>query len=185
MRCREFQDKHLSFVDDTLPAVEMEAMRDHMERCAPCARRDTAIRRSLMLARSLPRVECSGDFGMRLEARIRALGPVNRSAPLATPRGFSAAGFSVLAAGVIGVAALAGFLMVERPAEPVRMAPVVASLPEPEPAPMEPAVVTPVYVASFISGMPVWPAVMAAGSASVRAANVELRQASLRDDERP
>ena len=183
MRCREFQDKHVSFVDDTLPAVEMAAMRAHLEDCPSCARRDAAVRRGLMLARSLPRVECSRDFAQRLEARLRELGPVDRRAPLAAPRGFSVAGFSVLAAGVIGVAALAGFAMLQAPAEPLRMPPVVASAPEPLTDAVAPAVVTPAYVASFISGMPVWPAVMAAGNASAHMARVELRQASLSSDD--
>lgn len=92
----------------------------------------------------------------------------------------------MLAAGVFGLAALAGFAMLRTPVTPtVRMAPVVASTPEPMPQPVlayepvAPAVVTPVYVASFISGMPVLPAVTAAGNASARMANVQLQQASL------
>jgi anti-sigma factor RsiW len=189
MRCRDFQQKHLAFVDDTLSAVDTEAMRGHLESCARCARRDAAVRRGLMLARSLPRVECSADFSTRLEARLRDLGPVNRHAPtpLFASRSFSIAGFSALAAGVFGAAALAGFVMLRTPETPtVRLAPVVASIPEPaaQPVlayePVAPAVVTPVYVASFISGMPVLPAVTAAGNASAHMATVELQQASLR-----
>jgi hypothetical protein len=57
----------------------------------------------------------------------------------------------------------------------LRLPPVVASLPEPEPMPAP--VATPVYVASFMTGMPVWPAVMHAGEASLHMANVEFRQA--------
>ena len=194
MRCRDFQQKHLAFVDDTLSALDTEAMRGHLEACARCATRDAAVRRGLMLARSLPRVECSADFSTRLEARLRDLGPVNRHAPapLFASRSFSMAGFSMLAAGILGAAALAGFVMLRTPVEPLRLAPVVASLPEPTRAPdvatqpllayepVAPAVVTPVYVASFISGMPVLPAVTAAGNASARMATVELQQASLR-----
>lgn len=188
MRCRDFQQNHLAFVDDTLSAVDTTAMRDHLEACSRCARRDAAVRRGLMLARSLPRVQCSADFSSRLEARLREMGPVNRHAatPLFASRSFSMAGFSMLAAGVVGVAALAGFVMLRTPTTPtVRMAPVVASTPEPLPQPVlayepvAPAVVTPVYVASFISGMPVLPAVTAAGNASARMANVQLQQASL------
>jgi hypothetical protein len=189
MRCRDFQQKHLAFVDDTLSAVDTEAKRGHLEGWARCARRDAAVRRGLMLARSLPRVECSADFSTRLEARLRDLGPVNRHAPtpLFASRSFSIAGFSALAAGVFGAAALAGFVMLRTPETPtVRLAPVVASIPEPaaQPVlayePVAPAVVTPVYVASFISGMPVLPAVTAAGNASAHMATVELQQASLR-----
>jgi anti-sigma factor RsiW len=189
MRCRDFQQKHLAFVDDTLSALDTEAMRGHLEACPRCARRDAAVRRGLMLARSLPRVECSDDFSARLEARLRELGPVNRHAPappLFASRSFSVAGFSMLAAGIFGVAALAGFVMLRTPETPtVRLAPVVASTPEPlaQPVlayePVAPAVVTPVYVASFISGMPVLPAVTAAGNASAHMATVQLQQASL------
>ncbi len=188
MRCRDFQQKHLAFVDDTLSAVDTTAMREHLEGCARCARRDAAVRRGLMLARSLPRVQCSADFSTRLEARLRELGPVNRRAatPSFVPRSFSIAGFSMLAAGVFGVAALAGFVMLRTPAIPiVRMAPVVASTPEPLPAPalayeaVAPAVVTPVYVASFISGMPVLPAITAASTASGRMTTAGVQQASL------
>lgn len=190
MRCRDFQQKHLAYVDDTLSAFDTEAMRGHLEVCARCARRDAAVRRGLMLARSLPRVECSADFSSRLEARLRELGPVNRHAPapLVAPRSFSMAGFSMLAAGIFGVAALAGFVMLRAPEPPlVRLAPVVASIPEPAAQPVlafepaAPAVVTPVYVASFISGMPVLPAVTAAGNASAHMATVQLQQASLGD----
>ena len=59
--------------------------------------------------------------------------------------------------------------------EELRLPPVVASIPEPEP-PTAP-VANPVYVASFMTGMPVWPAVMHAGEASLHMANVEFRQA--------
>jgi hypothetical protein len=64
-----------------------------------------------------------------------------------------------------------------RGGEELRLPPVVASVPEPEPAPAP--VASPVYVASFMTGMPVWPAVINAGEASLHMANVELRQASL------
>jgi hypothetical protein len=65
------------------------------------------------------------------------------------------------------------------PAEVV-MAPVMATLPEPEPA-----VLTPLYVASFIGGMPVWPAVMSARNTSLSLVNAELRQAVLRYPDSP
>jgi hypothetical protein len=47
----------------------------------------------------------------------------------------------------------------------------------PEPEPASAPVASPVYVASFMSGMPVWRAVMHAGEASLHMANVEFRQA--------
>jgi hypothetical protein len=57
----------------------------------------------------------------------------------------------------------------------LRLPPVVATLPEPEPGPA--SVASPVYVASFMTGMPVWPAVMHASQASLHMADVEFRQA--------
>lgn len=188
MRCREFQEKHVAFVDDMLSAAETAEMRAHLEGCPACAHRDCAIRRGLLVARNLPRVECSADFGRRLEARLREIGPVNRELPHRASRTFSVAGFSVLAAGIASVAALAAFAMLGTPgaAPVVRVAPVVASVPEPEQDPLVimPAVVTPVYVASSINGMPVWPAVQAATNASLQMANVQLEQASLSSGDR-
>ncbi|MDQ3950015.1 MAG: zf-HC2 domain-containing protein [Gemmatimonadota bacterium] len=179
MDCREFGKKHLAFVDDTLSAVDTAAMRRHLHVCSRCARHDTRIRRGLLLARNLPMIQPSADFMERLNARLRELGPIDRYA-VATPsyRGFSAAAFSAIAASIMAVALLAGALLRNnsRDAE-LRLPPVVASVPEPEPA--SAPVASPVYVASFMTGMPVWPAVMHAGEASLHMANVEFRQASV------
>jgi anti-sigma factor RsiW len=177
MDCREFGKKHLAFVDDTLSAVDTAAMRCHLHVCSRCARQDTRIRRGLLLARNLPMVQPSADFMERLNARLRELGPVDRYAVAApTYRAFSAATFSVIAASIMAVAVLAGALLrgESRDAE-LRLPPVVASVPEPEPTPAP--VASPVYVASFMTGMPVWPAVMHAGEASLHMATVEFRQA--------
>lgn len=177
MDCREFGKKHLAFVDDTLSAVDTAAMRRHLHVCARCARHDTRIRRGLLLARNLPIVQPSAEFMERLNARLREVGPIDRYA-VATPfyRGVSAGAFSVIAASIMAVTVLAGALLRgdSRDTE-LRLPPVVASLPEPEPMPAP--VATPVYVASFMTGMPVWPAVMHAGEASLHMANVEFRQA--------
>ena len=186
MDCREFGKKHLAFVDDTLSAVDTAAMRRHLHVCAPCARLDTRIRRGLLLARNLPVIQPSADFMERLNVRLREVGPIDRFS--ATPsyrlsyrvayRGFSVGMFSAIAAGIMAVTLLASALLGgDTRDEDLRLPPVVASVPEPEP--QEAPVASPVYVASFMSGMPVWPAVMHAGEASLHMANVELRQASL------
>jgi hypothetical protein len=182
MDCREFGKKHLAFVDDTLSAVDTAAMRRHLQVCACCARHDTRIRRGLLLARNLPVVQPSADFMERLNARLRELGPVDRYAAARTRSYgiFSFGAFAAVAASVVTVALLAGAMLrggSGDDAAELRLPPVVASVPEFEPAP-EP-VASPVYVASFVSGMPVWPAVMHAGEASRHMANVEFRQASL------
>ena len=177
MDCREFRKKHLAFVDDTLSAVDTAAMRRHAHDCPHCARQDTRIRRGLLLARNLPVVQPSPDFMERLNRRLREIGPIDRYTVAAPSyRMFSVGTFSAIAASIMTVALLAGALLGgDAPDEELRLPPVVASIPEPEPAPA--AVANPVYVASFMTGMPVWPAVMHAGEASLHMANVEFRQA--------
>jgi anti-sigma factor RsiW len=180
MDCREFGKKHLAFVDDTLSAVDTAAMRRHLQVCSRCARLDTRIRRGLLLARNLPVIQPSADFMERLNLRLREVGPIDRFAVASAPsyRGFSVGMFSAIAAGIMAVTLLASTLLGGGARdETLRLPPVVASVPEPEPQPAP--VASPVYVASFMSGMPVWPAVMHAGEASLHMANVELRQASL------
>ena len=78
MHCREFRDKHVAFVDDLLPIVEMERMRRHLLTCPACARQDTRVRRGLMLVRNLRPIETSPEFMTRLNARIAEMGPVRR-----------------------------------------------------------------------------------------------------------
>ena len=177
MDCREFGKKHLAFVDDTLSAVDTAAVRHHLHVCSRCARHDTRIRRGLLLARNLPIVQPSADFMERLNARLREVGPVDRYAVAAPPyRIFSATTFSAIAASVMAVTLLAGALLRSNSQDTeLRLPPVVASVPESEPA--SGPVANPVYVASFMSGMPVWPAVMHAGEVSLHMANVEFRQA--------
>jgi len=70
MDCREFRAKHVAFVDDTLSLVDTEAMHRHLRGCPRCARRDTAVRRSLLLVRNLPEIEPSADFMSRLNSRL-------------------------------------------------------------------------------------------------------------------
>jgi len=71
MDCQEFRENHLSYVDDTLPGVELVRMQMHLTECPECARHDATIRRSLMLFRNLPRIEPSSDFSQKLERRLR------------------------------------------------------------------------------------------------------------------
>ena len=182
MDCREFGKKHVAFVDDTLSAVETAAMRRHLGICACCARQDTRIRRGLLLARNLPVIQPSPDFMERLNARLREIGPIDRYGPVsavgASYRFFSVGTFSAVAASIMAAALLAAaVLRGDAGDDELRLPPVVATVPEPEPGPSP--VASPVYVASFMTGMPVWPAVMRAGEASLHMANVEFRQAGL------
>ena len=72
MTCREFRRKHDAYVDDTLSGVEFDRMAQHRRVCARCAQLDTRVRRALLVARNLPTIEPSADFGERLQARLRA-----------------------------------------------------------------------------------------------------------------
>ena len=177
MDCRAFRERHIGFVDDTLPAIEMEAMHQHLAACVRCSRHDTAIRRGLLIVRNLPTVELSPDFMERLNARLNALDAAGvRERPSPTYRA-SASGFAVLAAGL----ALAAYATLEAtrwfnsPAE-LRLPPVIASTPEAPPSPLA----DPAFVAAVSTGMPIWPAVLMADQAPMHLANVEFQQASLR-----
>lgn len=173
MDCREFRNKHVAFVDDLLPAVEMDAMQQHVLVCSRCARHNTAIRRSLMLVRSLPSIEPSPDFIARLNARLEALGPVSRI-DLVAPRPYlpSVGAFAALAAGIAAVA----YMAIETtryfaPPQELRLAPAVASAFEPAP------IANAAFVASVPSGMPVWPAVLMVGQAPMHFATMEFHEA--------
>lgn len=177
MICREFRAQHCAFVDDTLSLADMAAMRGHLEECAECSHHDTRVRRSLLLVRNTPRLECSSDFGQRLQARLREMGPVDPG------HGTLGAGFfpaslrlSTFAAGLVfaaAIATIAAAAAFERSTPVIRLAPVVASLPAAEPMPL--AVGSPAYVASVMSGMPVWSAVLGAGQSSMHMANYEFQ----------
>lgn len=172
MNCQEFHAKHDAFVDDTLPGVDMERMHEHLQACRHCARHDTAVRRGLLVVRNLPAIEPSPDFMARLNARIHQMecaSPASRD-----PRPASLGMFATLAAGI----ALATWLAVEattrfaQPAE-IRLPPVVATLPEPMPAPAT----SPAFVASVSTGMAVWPAVLMLDQVQMHLANLELQGA--------
>ena len=178
MDCREFRDKHVGFVDDTLPAVEMDAMLWHLQGCPRCSRHDTAVRRGLLLVRNLPRLEASPEFVARLNLRLQELGTLDRNAAISRQYGYSIAVFTSLAAGL----ALAAFVVLEVSTRhstlpEIRLAPVIATAPE---APRLP-LADPAYVTAITTGMPVWPAVLMADEAPMHLTNtVELQQAVLR-----
>lgn len=171
MDCREFHAKHIEFVDDTLPIVEMEMMRSHLRVCRKCARRDTAVRRGLLLVRNLPTIEPSADFMARLNARLQQLH--DSDCVRAELRAPTLGGFASLAAGL----ALLAYIAVQTyshfagPPE-IRLAPVVASTPEAVPTPVS----SPTFAASVSTGMPVWPAVMMLEQSPLRLATVDLRE---------
>ena len=164
MDCREFLENHALYIDLRCSAIEERAFQQHATECPRCAKHDMTVRRSLLLVKSLPTIEPSPDFRARLDARLRMVQPE------AAPRRFrpSLSAFAAVAASLLIVAALAANAMRDR--APIRLAPVVASLPEPEPS----QVLTPALVATVPTGMSVWPALMAASQASVHFVAAEL-----------
>ena len=165
MDCREFLDNHALFVDLRCSAIEERAFQRHASECPKCAHHDAMVRRSLLLVKSLPTIEPSPDFRARLDARLRSVQP-ELVAPRFRP---SLSAFAAVAAGIVLVAALAAASLRGNGAV-IQMAPVVATLPEPEPS----QVLTPALVATVPTGMSVWPAIMAASQASVHFVAAEL-----------
>ncbi|MDB4877353.1 MAG: hypothetical protein JWM41_3799 [Gemmatimonadetes bacterium] len=167
MDCREFRNKHVAFVDDLLSAVEMDALERHLSACPRCSRQDTAVRRSLLLVRNLPPIQPSPEFMSRLNQRLQAMGPASQLELISPrPRLSSVGAFAALAAGVVAVA----YMAIETnnyfaPQAEVRLAPVVATLPD-EQAPA--SIADAAFVASVPTGMPVWPAVLMVGQAPMR-----------------
>jgi hypothetical protein len=169
MNCREFRRKHDAYIDDTLSGVELEGMARHRHLCDSCARLDTRVRRALLLAHNLPTIEPSARFGERLQLRLaheRALIAAARASGGTMTdswwRPLSVGAYAAMAAGILMAAGLATMLSgIEREQDAIRMAPVIATLPEPEPS----TLATPAMVATMPIGMTVWPAVYVAQQA--------------------
>jgi hypothetical protein len=169
MNCREFRRKHDAYIDDTLSGVELDAMARHRSLCESCARLDTRMRRALLVAHNLPTIELSARFGERLQLRLsqeRALLATARASRRTITEGrwhtLSAGAYTAMAAGIFAAAGLAAtFSSVGREQETIRLAPVVATLPEVEPS----TLATPAMVASMPTGMTVWPALYVAQQA--------------------
>ena len=177
MDCREFREKHVGYVDDTLSAVEMEAMHRHVRSCYRCSRHDTAVRRGLLLVHNLPRIEPSADFMEKLSERIAALDAPGVDVEVSPSYQLTTGAFAALAAGLtlFGYVALEAAHHFGTPPT-LRLPPVVATAPaQPKPTPRSSA-----YMAGISTGMPVWSAIMMVDEAPRRMADVELQQAALR-----
>ncbi len=72
MDCKQFRKQHLCYLDDTLSGEDMAAAQYHVMHCDACAAHDALVRRSLMLAHSLPCVEPSLGFEARMRERLNA-----------------------------------------------------------------------------------------------------------------
>jgi anti-sigma factor RsiW len=168
MDCKTFTNRHASFIDDTLPGYQMAAMRDHLTACARCSRRDTEVRRALLLVKNLPAVQVSEGFHDRLHARISAEGPAFPDPPV-RDFGFmkwAAAGAMLIA--IVGVRSWpeqGGHSSV-----PTRLPAVFASAPATYDSGDESA---PAYFASMSTGIPMWPALMLAEEGPLRFAGMQ------------
>ena len=169
MDCKTFAKRHAAFIDDTLPGVEMAAMREHLSECARCAKRDAEVRRALLLVRNLPPIEVSAGFQDRLRARLAAESaapPVQRG----TDRGLMKwAAAAALLIAVVGVrtwpeSAHGG-------SQPSRLPPVTATAPPADYGTADESI--PAYMASMSTGIPMWPALMLAEEGPLRFAATE------------
>jgi hypothetical protein len=188
MDCRGFRRRHFAYLDDTLPAMEMAAMQRHVLECDECARHDTQIRRSLLVARNLPAIRPSADFTARLHARLAA----ERRLPPAPPfRGPGLRVFLAMAASIVGIGVLASEARSRFESPEVRLAvadaPVQVAAPAGADAPApttagRPDATEPVadamLMASASAGMPVWPALVLAQEAPMQFARVQFRLAA-------
>ncbi len=185
MDCRQFRKHHLAYLDDTLSGDSMAEAQRHILACNACAAHDTLVRRSLMIARSMPEIEPSSEFQRKLRARLaecrdeaalsssqaRRLGefPETRPStlsPFRAPRAIVA----VAAGAVLGTLVWRGLALGGAPV--VAMQPVVAT----QPAPTQPqSVFSPALISVMSSGNPVWPAAMMIEEAPTQFVNTDFR----------
>jgi len=182
MDCRTFRQKHLAFVDDTLPGVDLVRMERHRVECATCARLDTDIRRSLLLIRNnLPAITPSAEFSSRLARRLdeeRA----RQAIPAPLFRGPGLSGFLSMSMGVVALGLLTVALS-ERSAgtdaprlAAVEVRPSLVAMGGSVPMPGAP----PAFVASVSTGMAIWPALLMMEEAQSRYAADQASAASVR-----
>jgi hypothetical protein len=175
MDCREFCEKHVAFVDDTVAGIELVRMQRHIAECESCAKHDARIRRALLLFRNLPSIEPSAGFSERLDERIRREcegGDILAMTQRNLRRGAIAA--TLASAAMLGY--IATTLSHSESPRDMLMPPVVASVPEPELTPITTS--TPAIVASVSAGLTIWPAAVFAEQAPVRFAHSRLELAN-------
>ena len=171
MDCKRFRKQHLAYLDDTMPGDEMAAAQHHVMVCDGCAAHDTLVRRSLMVARSMPVLEPSAAFQARLRARLAEcrddcrddcydgrMAMAARSALLHAPR--SAASRNRRVAVAVAASAMLGAFVWQgwsASAPELSMQPAIASQPA---SPMPVSYIAPELMQAMATGNPVWPAAM-------------------------
>ena len=169
MDCREFREQHLSFVDDTLPGVELVRMQMHLNECDECARHDATIRRSLMLFRNLPRIEPSPDFSKRLEIKLREAKLADATAASTTRSRRFAAAVTVTSAVMLGYIGVS-LRSVDTPQD-IILPPVVAFASSSDASSPGPG---PEMIAAVSAGLPIWTAALFAEQTTAHFASIEL-----------
>ncbi len=174
MDCRDFCDQHVAFVDDTLAGVELVRMQRHIAECESCAKHDAKIRRALLVFRNLPSIEPSAGFSQRLEARLKES---HNDHLVMTPRNLrrGAIAATLASAVMLGYIGTTLYHHTDAPRDVV-MAPVFATVPEPELLPITTS--TPAIVTSVSAGLTFWPAAMFAEQVPVRFAHSKLELAN-------
>lgn len=174
MDCREFNDQHLAFVDDTLAGIELVRMQLHVAECTSCAKHDAKIRRALLLFRNLPSIEPSPDFSERLQARLEA--SQNDSLFLTTQRNLRRGAIAATVASAMMLGYIGTTLYQSDMPRDLVMPPVVATLPEPDFTPITTS--APAIVTSVSAGLTLWPAAVFAEQVPVRFAHSSIELAN-------
>lgn len=170
MDCRDFQENHFAFVDDTLPGIELVGMQMHLLECEKCAKQDAAVRRSLMLFRNLAPIEPSAGFSAKLQQKLELARLADTSeAQSGRSRRFAAA-IALTSVVMLGYIAVS-LRHVDFPQDIV-FPPVVASIPEPVSSSMTSPGTA--MVASVPAGLPMWTAALFAEQAPVHFASIDL-----------
>lgn len=177
MNCRTFRRRHIAFVDDTVSGLERSEIQGHLIECARCADHDARVRRSLLLAHNLPRIEPSPEFRKRLRTRIRAA-VFLPDVPART--GLPAARLAAAAVLMLSVGYFGRQIVLEPNRPPLALPPVVASVPEPLAEPIgSQMLMIPGVVASFSTGLALWPTALVADQATDYFVNTAFTQTSL------
>ena len=172
MDCRHFRENHFAFVDDTLPGIELVGMQVHLTECEQCARHDANVRRSLMLFRSLPSIQPSANFTVRLEQK---LGQMKADDAAALQMGQSRRLAAALAITSVVMLGYIGFSLQHVDSrQDITLPPVVAFAPVSEPIPATMTSPAPEMVAAVPAGLPIWTAALFAEQAPVHFASLEM-----------
>jgi hypothetical protein len=170
MDCKHFRKHHLAYLDDTLPGEVMGQAQQHVMACDGCAAHDTLVRRSLMVARSMPTMAPSAEFQQKLRARLAACREEHELLDDAMVPGVRRAArpsrtfVAVAASAMLGVLAYQAMRLESAPE--LSMQPVIAS----RPAPVSPALsINPQLMQAMSTGNPVWSATMMIEDAPLQA----------------